>query len=952
MADEKQLVVNLALKSGSMKQQINSINKDIKQLQTDFKNAGAGVEDFEKTSEGLSEKLKLQQSVVEKLKDKLSVYKTEQEKCKNTLDKAVSAYQKQEQKVKSLEQALEEAKETYGENSEEVKKLQEELKKANKALETKRNSVINANNALTNMNTTISSTEAEIKGMERQIEQTTNALDELENEASDTGNEVDELGGNFENFGTKLKSVAGSAIKTFAKLSTAMITAGVGVASILTKLSIEQYAQYEQLTGGIETLFKDSSDKVMQYANNAYKTAGLSANEYMDTMTSFSASLIAGLGGDTEKAAEIGNMAIEDMSDNANKMGTSMEMIQNAYQGFAKQNYTMLDNLKLGFGGTKEEMQRLLEEASKISGIKYDISNFNDIIEAIHVIQTEMDITGTTAKEASSTIEGSLNMTKSAWTNVLTGIADSNADFDTLINNLVDSVSAFGDNILPRIEIAIKGIGQLVEKLLPPIIERLPQLITDVLPNLISAGTKMIESLIHGLRQAMPDLINGAVQIIGALVEGIIKVAPLLLEAGLQLIVTLGQGLASGLPEMIPTIVDLIVNMCDMFIENSPMFIDVAIDIILALVQGLINALPTLIAEIPRIINSFCNAIYGKLPDILKVGIEIIVMLVKGLIDSIPIILENLPQIIMAIVNVFTMMNWASIGKNLITSIGSGIKSMVSNIGTIAKFTAESVVNGIKGIFSAGGSIGKNLISWVANGISSSLGNLVQAAKNVAISAIQGIKNILSWDSASSIGSNLIKGIWNGISNMTGWIINKIGGFADSVVNSIKSFFGIGSSKSARSSNRQLGATMLSLDNQYTYGITPINLDNVALSGSYYNANTRDSLGANDMIRQANGLSSETYAMNQSDALDNITKQFTNEIANLKADNKTMMNMLVNTLASMTKAMQDYVLQEHIEIENNLNIENIVHYNPKKMANSLSPYMDKAVGKYNKLAMR
>ena len=652
---------------------------------------------------------------------------------------------------------------------------------------------------------------------------------------------------------------------------------------------VEQYAEYEQLVGGVETLFKDSSNNVMEYAENAYKTAGMSANEYMSTITSFSASLIQGLGGDTAKAAEIGNLAVQDMSDNANKMGTDIEMIQQTYQSLARGNYAMLDNLKLGYGGTKTELERLLADAEKLSGVKYSVGNFADVIEAIHIVQNEMGITGTTAKEASSTIEGSLNMTKSAWTNVLTGIADSNADFDTLINNLVDSVSAFGDNILPRIEIAIKGIGQLVEKLLPPIIERLPQLITDVLPNLVTAGTKMIESLVSGLSKAVPDLINGAVQIIGALAEGIIQVAPLLLEAGLQLIVTLGQGLASGLPEMIPTIVDLIVSMCDMFIENLPMFIDVAIDIILALVEGLINALPTLIAEIPRIINSFCNAIYEKLPDILKVGIEIIVMLVKGLIDSIPIILENLPQIIMAIVNVFTMMNWASIGKNLITSIGSGIKSMVSNIGTIAKFTAESVVNGIKGIFSAGGSIGKNLISWVANGISSSLGNLVQAAKNVAISAIQGIKNILSWDSASSIGANLIKGIWNGISNMTGWIINKIGGFADSVINSIKSFFGIGSSKSKKSSSSQSNSRMFYLNEpEPLLNTRTLSLDNIALSGSYYTATTRDSLGVNDMIRQVNGASSNTQALSfdmMMNTMSNILSEMSKSIQELKSYN-------------------------------------------------------------------
>ena len=561
----------------------------------------------------------------------------------------------------------------------------------------------------------------------------------------------------------------GSMAKTSATALAGMVAAATTAVATLTGLSVKQYAEYEQLTGGVETLFKNSSDKVMEYANNAYKAAGMSANEYMNTITGFAASLLQGLGGDTEKAAKIGNMAVEDMADNANKMGTSIELIQNAYQGFAKQNYTMLDNLKLGFGGTKEEMQRLLQEASKISGIKYDISNFSDIIEAIHVIQNEMGITGTTAKEAASTIEGSLSMTKSAWTNLLTGMADDNADFDKLVDNLVNSVGTLGENLLPRIEIAINGIGKLIDKLLPSIINKIPELISSILPGMVQAGINVTSSLVNGIVESLP----------------------MLLEIGLQALTTLGKGLAKNLPTLIPTIVNLMISMCDMIIENLPLIVDVAIDIILALVQGLVSALPTLIAEVPRIINSFANAIYNALPQILMAGVQIIGMLIKGLIQSIPTLVANIPQIIMAIVNVFTLMNWASIGKNLITGIGNGIKSMVSNIGTVAKFTAESVVNGIKGIFTSGGSIGRNLISWVTNGISSSVGNLVQAAKNVAISAIQGLKNILSWDSAASIGKNLIQGLWNGISNMGGWIMDKIGGFASNIIGGIKDFFGI-----------------------------------------------------------------------------------------------------------------------------------------------------------------
>lgn len=611
----------------------------------------------------------------------------------------------------------------------------------------------------------------------------------------------------------KLSSLASNALGSVAKITAGMMTVATGAVAALTKASVEQYAEYEQLVGGVETLFKNSSDKVMEYANNAYKSAGMSANEYMNTITGFAASLLQGLGGDTEKAAQIGNMAVEDMSDNANKMGTSMEMIQNAYQGFAKQNYTMLDNLKLGFGGTKTEMERLLQEAGKISGIKYDISNFSDIIEAIHVIQEQMGITGTTAKEAATTIEGSLNMTKSAWTNLLTGMADDNANFDTLIDNLVNSASAFGDNILPRIEIAIKGIGQLVEKLLPPIVARLPQLISDILPSLLNAGVQMVGSLGNGIIQALPSLIDcsvqaiqtilngitnnlpqivsGAMQIVSSLVAGIVQVLPMLLEAGLQLLIALGQGIAENLPALIPTIVNLIISICDMIIENLPLILDVAIQIIMALVQGLVTALPTLIAEVPRIINSFSDAIYSALPQILEAGVQILMMLIKGLIDSIPTLIANIPQIILAIVNAITLYNWASLGKNLIEWIGNGLSSMKSNIGSIAKGIADSVVNGIKNIFTSGTSVGKNLISWVANGISSSLGNLVQAAKNVATGAINGIKNILSWDSAASIGSNLIRGIWSGISNMAGWIINLIGGFADSVISSIKGFFDI-----------------------------------------------------------------------------------------------------------------------------------------------------------------
>lgn len=584
-----------------------------------------------------------------------------------------------------------------------------------------------------------------------------------------------------------LSGKLGSLAKTGATAIAGLVAAASAAVAGLATLSVKQYAEFEQLTGGVETLFKDSADLVKRYAANAYETAGLSANEYMNTITGFSASLLQGLGGDTEKAARIGHQAILDMSDNANKMGTSMEMIQNAYQGFAKQNYTMLDNLKLGFGGTKEEMQRLLVEAEKISGVKYNISNFSDIIEAIHVIQNEMGITGTTAKEAATTISGSFNMLKSAWSNILTGMASDTENFDDLVNDLVYSLQTFGGNILPRIKIAIGGITKLFNSL----VQELPSLINNILPELLNSGIDIVKNLISGIQEGLPSLINTALDIMMSLVNGVIEVMPMLLEVGLQALITLGQGIAENLPTLIPTLVNLVISMCDMIIENLPLILDVAIDIILALVEGLVTALPTLISEVPRIINEFSNAIYSALPQILKAGVDILLMLIKGLIDSIPTLIANIPQIIMAIVNVFTLYNWTQLGKSLITWIGDGIKGMGGSLVSWVKGLGQNAVDGIVGIFKQGGSIGSNFISWITNGIRSMFGNIVGNVRNLGSSILSTIKNILGWDSAASIGSNLIKGIWNGISNMTGWILNLIGGFADSVIGSIKGFFGI-----------------------------------------------------------------------------------------------------------------------------------------------------------------
>ena len=332
----------------------------------------------------------------------------------------------------------------------------------------------------------------------------------------DANDALDETAGKAGNFKTKLVSTLGSAAKVVAKAAVAATTAAATAVATITKSAVEQYAEYEQLVGGVDTLFKESSQKVQKYAAEAYKTAGLSANEYMETVTSFSASLLQSLGGDTEAASDRANMAIIDMADNANKMGSSIASIQNAYQGFAKQNYTMLDNLKLGYGGTQEEMYRLMCDAKEIDetfDAVFSIdakghltAGYADIVEAIHIVQTEMGITGTTAKEASTTIQGSIASMKSAWGNLLVGLADGNQDIDLLVQQLGDSIMTTANNLIPRIQITLESIAKLIETVVPPIVEKLPEIVVAVLPDLLKAALKIVWALLETI---LTEVIEG-----------------------------------------------------------------------------------------------------------------------------------------------------------------------------------------------------------------------------------------------------------------------------------------------------------------------------------------------------------------------------------------------------------------------------------------------------------
>ena len=547
----------------------------------------------------------------------------------------------------------------------------------------------------------------------------------------------------------KVLGKIGSAVNTAVKASAAAVgAASAGVAALGTAC-INAYADYEQLVGGVETLFKDSADTIQTYADNAYKTAGLSANEYMETVTSFSASLLQSLDGDTEKAAAAADLAITDMADNANKMGTAMESIQNAYQGFAKQNYTMLDNLKLGYGGTKEEMQRLLADAEKLSGVKYDLSSYADIVEAIHVIQTEMGITGTTAKEASTTIQGSVASMKAAWANLMVGMADDTQNFDMLLSNFIESIGTVADNLLPRIGIVIEGMGKLVAGLAPEIASALPTLTNELLPNLVELGVQSISALVQGIQENGDSLAAGALSIVGTLAEGIAELLPMVADTAASLAVSLADGLTESLPNIIPVAIETISTLVENLTENANTIIEAGIQIILALGDGLIAALPQLIETVPQIVINIANVINENAPRLIKTALYLIGQLAIGLIKAIPTLIANIPQIIHAIVEAFMAFQWLNLGKQLIEGVANGVKKAGESMATAAKNTFSKFKSKLAGVEVASElkNIGKHIIDGIVGGIKNSLSKIANIAgkiKDTLLSKLKGLFKIAS----------------------------------------------------------------------------------------------------------------------------------------------------------------------------------------------------------------
>lgn len=579
--------------------------------------------------------------------------------------------------------------------------------------------------------------------------------------------------------------VAGIAQQALGVFSGQMMTRAVDSLVNLGKTALSSVGALEQNVGGVETLFGDTADAVIAAADRAYQTAGMSANDYMSTVTSFSASLLQSLGGNTEEAAKVADMAIIDMADNANKMGTSMDMIQNAYQGFAKQNYTMLDNLKLGYGGTKTEMERLLADAQKLTGVKYDINNLNDVYQAIHVIQEEMGITGTTAKEASETLEGSMAAAKAAWDNFMNGSGDA--------DQLADAFATAADNIVKNLAEIIPRFAETLPALAGAIVSQIPGLAAAIVPAVLSAGQSILEQaqdavtafdfvaaaedvvqkitdfissdglgsflgclvdiftgIVNGISSMLPVLLPALVELIAYTVTTLIDQLPALLECALQLIIGLADGLLAALPVLVAALPEIINSVVSFLVAAAPQILQAGITLLLALVDALPTVIDALIAALPQIIESTVSTLVAAAPQIVQAGITLLLALIEAIPVIVPQIVAALPQIITAIIN-----GLIAAGPQVLASaqevwgqITAAVPQLIADIGA----AVPEIINGI------------------VNGLAAGASAVWDAACQLGSNILGGIKSFLGINSPSTVmaeqGNYIIQGLLNGLEAM------------------------------------------------------------------------------------------------------------------------------------------------------------------------------------------
>ena len=590
-------------------------------------------------------------------------------------------------------------------------------------------------------------------------------------------------------------SAAGGKLKGLAVGLAGLGTAAVASAGAMATAVVGGFAEYEQNIGGLETMFKDSAGKMQAYAEQAYQTAGMSANDYMSQVTSFSAALLQGLGGDTEAAADLANTAMIDMSDNANKFGSNIADIQNAYQGFAKQNYTMLDNLKLGYGGTQAEMARLINDSGvlgdtmEVTAENVNEVSFDKIIEAIHTVQEDMGVMGTTAQEASETISGSIGSTKAAFDNLLVGLGRGDADVAKLAGNVLDNAENVVNNITPVIE----NIGSNMSKLGPQIgnlMSGLTDTVMQAVPPMLQAGVSLIKGLLEGIASAAPGIATSITPLVGDLVKTIAEVAPQLIEGAVLLVTSLANGLSEQLPTLIPVVVEGIISMVGALLENAPMLVEAGVRLILALAQGIIQSIPSLIASLPDLLVGLVTAIYGIGEAWQGAVIDGLTAAFEAIKDLGSQIGEWLSPMIDGITSFFSE-KWDAFteqGRQLGESISNGFSSAISAIGEFASGIWDYIVTGIAS-FSANLIVkGAELMQNISNGFGSAINSIVGFISNLGSTIIGGITGFFG--SMRERGSGLINNLRDGMSSVFGTVTGAVGNLLSNIGSSLVGFFG------------------------------------------------------------------------------------------------------------------------------------------------------------------
>ena len=652
-------------------------------------------------------------------------------------------------------------------------------------------------------------------------------VDKTKKDLKDTTNTAKDESSKLEKHVSKIGELA----PKIGKLAVKGVAAAGAAIGTITKFAVSSYSEYEQLVGGVETLFgaqgmslKDYAQKigqtveqargkynqliqaqtdVMNNAKVAYKTAGMSANDYMNTITSFAAALKQSTANETE-AAKVANMAVIDMADNANKMGTNMEDIQNAYQGFSKQNYTMLDNLKLGYGGTKSEMERLLQDAEKLTGIHYDINNLSDVYKAINAIQGKLGITGTTGEEAMKTIDGAMKMTKASWDNLLTGLADPKQAVGPLISEFTNSLGILAKNVTPKIKEVFNALPdaliQITPQLMNTIIDLAPSLIlaainlvagligalpgilepifselTDIfnkIPQFLKGNANIVDGFLKSIDSGKPSIATKGIEMITALINAIVNSLPIIIQIGAKIIDSLGSSISSNMPSFLSRFLDILIQLSQMILTNLPILVGVGMKLIFSLVQGLMSSLPTLISKVPTIIANLADAFSNSAQTIFVWGVKIIAEIIKGLVMAIPSLIANIPKIIYAIFAVWNAINWWNLGKGLISGIAKGISGM-----------GGSLVNTAKNLFNSL----KSHVSSIFNNIKNVIQSPIFSAKTKVLAIIGELQN------GVRVGFNFIKShassVWNGIKSAIMSPMSAAANFVKAIINKIKGFF-------------------------------------------------------------------------------------------------------------------------------------------------------------------